>query len=51
VTGSFASVGCTVLFMYIYDDWRYLVEVIGFGQKVARTRYPKVHKQVGDPNG
>jgi hypothetical protein len=29
------------------DDWRFVVEVIGMGQKVAKTRYPKVLKKVG----
>jgi len=30
------------------DDWRFVVEVIGLGQKAARTRHPKVLKKVGE---
>jgi hypothetical protein len=31
-----------------FDTTRFVVEVIGVGQKVARTRYPKVLKTVGE---
>jgi hypothetical protein len=49
ITDAFPSVGHTMLFMFDYgDDWRFVVEVIGLGQKVARTRYPKVLKKVGE---
>ncbi len=45
---AFPDVGHTMLFMFDYgDDWRFVVEVIGLGQKVAKTRYPKVLKKVG----
>ncbi len=48
VADAFPGVGHTMLFMFDYgDDWRFVVEVIGLGQKVARTRYPKVLKTVG----
>ncbi len=45
---AFPHVGHTMLFMFDYgDDWRFVVEVIGLGQKAAKTRYPKVLKKVG----
>lgn len=48
VADVFSNVGHTMLFMFDYgDDWRFVVEVIGLGQKVARTRYPKVLTKVG----
>jgi hypothetical protein len=48
VADAFPDVGHTMLFMFDYgDDWRFIVEVIGRGQKAARTRYPKVLKKVG----
>ncbi len=49
VADAFPEVGHTMLFMFDYgDDWRFIVEVIGLGQKAARTRYPKVLKKVGE---
>lgn len=49
VADAFPSIGRTMLFMFDYgDDWRFIVEVIGLGQKAARTRYPKVLKKVGE---
>jgi hypothetical protein len=48
VTDAFPSVGHAMLFMFDYgDDWRFVVEVVGLGQKVTKTRYPKVLKKVG----
>src|SRR5919112_176936 len=48
VADAFPDVGHTMLFMFDYgDDWRFIVEVIGMGQKAAKTRYPKVLKKVG----
>jgi hypothetical protein len=48
VADAFPDVGQKMLFMFDYgDDWRFVVEVIGLGQKVAKTRYPKVLKKVG----
>jgi hypothetical protein len=48
VADAFPSVNHTMLFMFDYgDDWRFVVEVIGLGQKAAKTRYPKVLKKVG----
>jgi hypothetical protein len=48
VADAFPDVGHKMLFMFDYgDDWRFVVQVIGLGQKVAKTRYPKVLKKVG----
>jgi hypothetical protein len=48
VADAFPDVGHTMLFMFDYgDDWRFIIEVIGRGQKAAKTRYPKVLKKVG----
>ncbi|MPR13106.1 IS1096 element passenger TnpR family protein [Microvirga tunisiensis] len=48
IADAFPDVGHKMLFMFDYgDDWRFVVEVIGLGQKVAKTRYPKVLKKVG----
>ncbi len=48
IADAFPDVGHTMLFMFDYgDDWRFVVEVIDLGQKVAKTRYPKVLKKVG----
>jgi hypothetical protein len=30
------------------DEWRFVVEAIGLGEKAANTRYPKMLKKVGD---
>jgi hypothetical protein len=49
VADAFPDVGHTMLFMFDYgDDWRFVVKVIGMGQKAAKARYPKVLKKVGD---
>jgi hypothetical protein len=48
VADAFPDVGHTMLFMFDYgDDWRFVVEVIGMGQKAPKARYPKVLKKVG----
>jgi len=48
VADAFPDVGHKMLFMFDYgDDWRFVVEVIGLGQKIAKIRYPKVLKKVG----
>jgi hypothetical protein len=48
VADAFPDVGHKMLFIFDYgDDWRFVVEVIGLGRKVAKTRYPKVLKKVG----
>jgi Plasmid pRiA4b ORF-3-like protein len=49
VADAFSNVGHSMLLMLDYaDNWRFVVEVIGLGQKAAKTRYPKVLKKVGD---
>ncbi len=49
VADAFPDVGHTMLFMFDYgDDWRFVVEVLGLGQKDAKTRYPKVLKKIGE---
>ncbi len=49
LANAFPNVGHTMLLMLDYaDNWRFVVEMIGLGQKAARTRYPKVLKMVGD---
>jgi hypothetical protein len=49
ITDAFPGVGQAMLFMFDYgDDWRFVVKVIGLGQKAAKTRYPKVLKKVGE---
>jgi hypothetical protein len=48
VADAFPDVGHTMLFMFDYgDDWRFVVQVIGVGQKAAKARYPKVLRKVG----
>ncbi len=45
---AFPDVGHTMLFMFDYgDDWRFVVEVIGMGEKAPKACYPKVLKKVG----
>jgi hypothetical protein len=48
VADAFPEVGHTMLFMFDYgDDWRFVVEVIGMGERAAKAHYPKVLKKVG----
>ena len=48
VAQAFPAVGAKMQFLFDYgDNWRFQVEVIGLGEKVARTRYPKLLKAVG----
>ena len=48
VADAFPGVGHAMLFMFDYgDDWRFVVAVIGMGQKAPKARYPKVLKKVG----
>jgi hypothetical protein len=48
VASVFPDLGHKMLFLYDYgDDWRFVVEVIGLGQWVETTRYPKVLEAVG----
>ena len=49
VAQAFPEVGSKMLFPFDYGDhWEFRVEVIGFGEKVPRTRYPKVLAVVGE---
>jgi hypothetical protein len=49
VASVFPDVGHKMLFLYDYgDDWRFVVEVTGLGEKVEKTRYPKVLRKVGE---
>jgi hypothetical protein len=33
----------------VADNWRFTVEVIGFGEKAPKVRYPRVLRKVGTP--
>jgi pRiA4b ORF-3-like protein len=48
IADALPDVGQTMLFMFDYgDDWRFIVQVIGMGEKAPKARYPKVLKKVG----
>src|SRR4051794_8269609 len=48
VAEAFPEVGHTMLFLFDYgDDWRFVVEVIGRGEKEPKVRYPRVLRKVG----
>lgn len=48
VAQAFPTVGKKMLFLFDYgDDWRFKVELIALGQKVPRSRYPKLLASVG----
>ena len=48
VAEAFPAIGHTMLFLFDYgDDWRFVVEVIGLGEKEPKVRYPRVLKKVG----
>ena len=48
IADAFPQVGHTMMFLVDYDDnWRFTIEVIGFGERVAKARYPKVLAVVG----
>jgi Plasmid pRiA4b ORF-3-like protein len=48
VSQAFPEVGSKMLFLFDYGDhWEFRVEVIGFGEKVPRTRYPRVLAVMG----
>jgi len=50
VAEAFPGIGHTMLFLFDYgDDWRFTVQVIGMGQRMPKTRYPKVLAKVGTP--
>lgn len=42
------NIGDKMLFLFDYgDEWRFIVELIGFGEKEANIKYPRVIKQKG----
>lgn len=44
------NIGDKILFLFDYgDNWLFVVELIGFGQKEAKAKYPRVIKKVGQP--
>jgi hypothetical protein len=46
VAQAFPEVGFKMQFLFDYgDEWRFQVEVIGFGEKVPKARYPKIRKR------
>ena len=48
VAEAFPKVGSKMLFLFDYgDEWRFRVEVIGFGEKTPKTRIPRVLAAVG----
>src|SRR3954463_7795416 len=48
VAEAFPEVGHTMLFLFDYgDDWRFVVEVIGRGEREPKVRYPRVLKKQG----
>ena len=43
VAEAFPEVGHTMLFLFDYgDDWRFIVEVIGRGEREPKVRYPRM---------
>ena len=48
VAEAFPAVGHTMLFLFDYgDDWRFIVEVVGRGEREPKVRYPRVLRKVG----
>src|SRR3954469_10198108 len=46
IAEAFPAVGHKMLFLFDYgDEWRFIVEVIGRGEKDPKARYPKVLKK------
>jgi hypothetical protein len=51
VADAFPQVGRTMMFLFDYgDNWRFTIEVIGFGEKAPKVRYPRVLRRVGTPS-
>jgi hypothetical protein len=49
VAEAFPKVGHTLMFLFDYgDEWLFRVKVLGFGETVARARYPKTVASVGE---
>jgi pRiA4b ORF-3-like protein len=50
IADAFPRVRQTMMFLFDYgDNWRFTIEVIGFGEKVPRTRSPRGLRRVGTP--
>jgi hypothetical protein len=48
VAQAFPERGAKLQFLFDYgDEWRFQVELIGFAEKVPKTRYPKILKTTG----
>ncbi|SDH91132.1 IS1096 element passenger TnpR family protein [Roseospirillum parvum] len=49
VASAYADIGSQLIFLFDYgDEWLFHTEVIGFGEKVPRRRYPRVVASVGE---
>jgi hypothetical protein len=43
VAEAFPQVGRTMTFLFDYgDEWRFRIKLIGFGQRTAKVRYPRI---------
>jgi hypothetical protein len=52
VANAFPQVGQTMMFLFDYgDNWQFAIEVIGFGEKAPKARYPRVLRKMGTPPG
>ncbi len=48
ITEVWKAAGDKMLFLFDYGDgWFFVVELIGFGKKEAKTKYPRIVKSVG----
>jgi len=42
------NAGDKMMMLFDYgDDWRFVVELAGFGEKSAKTKYPRITKTIG----
>jgi hypothetical protein len=49
IATAFANIGHTMMFVFDYgDEWLFLVRLMSTGQKVAKTRYPRVIAKHGE---
>ena len=43
------NIGDKMLLLFDYgDDWRFVVELSGFGEKQPKTKYPRIIKSIGN---
>ena len=43
------NIGDKMLLLFDYgDDWRFVVELSGFGEKQQKTKYPRIIKSIGN---